>query len=152
MTSIRGSLGLLNSGLMGELNPKARRMLQLAATNTDRLVRLINDILNIDRLQSGLMVFDKRPFPVSDFVLGVLDGLRTLGEQSHVSLSWEASPHWAMGDRDRIEQVLTNLVGNAIKFSPAGAEVQVRVKRTDSRSFLFSVQDHGPVSNRTSWN
>lgn len=143
LTSIRGSLGLLASGRLGDLSPQGVRMVEIAAQNVDRLVRIINDMLNLERLESGSFDPESATIPASDVVEQALDGLRSLASGSGVELRADVAPAlevWA--DRDAVLQVLTNLVGNAIKFSPASGVVEVVAERVGSE-IQFQVRDQG---------
>lgn len=120
LTSIRGSLGLLFSGKLCELPPKAHRMLEIAVNNTDRLVRLINDILDLERIESGKVELLKQSCNVADLMKTVAEEMQGIADKAGVTLSVSTVPEtipqlWA--DTDRLLQVLTNLISNAIKFS-----------------------------------
>lgn len=144
LTSIRGSLGLLEGGVAGELPPKARDLVRIARTNSDRLIRLINDILDLDKMTAGHLVLQREAteiLPLVDVVVAEMNGY---AQQAGVTVDVEAvscSP--VNGDRDRLAQVLVNLLSNAIKFSPEGERVTVRVQPGQGRVRL-SVSDHGP--------
>ncbi|MDH4074716.1 MAG: ATP-binding protein [Acidimicrobiia bacterium] len=142
LTSIRGALGLLASGVLGELPDRAGQMLDLAVSNTDRLVRLINDILDIERMESGKADLNRGQTDVSDLVVRTLDALRPMAEQAGVALRSDAEHVIAWLDADRVTQVLTNLVSNAIKFSPAGQEIVVHTAANDG-VLRLAVIDHG---------
>jgi len=142
LTSIRGSLGLLAAGMLGNVAEKAQRMLQIAINNTDRLVRLINDILDIERLESGKIALDRQSLDAAQLVTQAVETMRGMGDKNNVHLEVNAVPGEVFGDPDRILQTLTNLISNAIKFSPVGGTVSVSVAR-DLTHMLFSVADHG---------
>lgn len=144
LTSIMGSLGLVHSGIAGDLPAKVRSMLDIAYSNSRRLVTLINDILDIEKLASGRMQFD----------MATVD-LGALAEEAIAANSGYAAQHNATfrlaerapgavvrGDKDRLMQVFTNLMSNAAKFSPAGGVVDIAVTRgTDA--VRVSVTDTG---------
>lgn len=142
LTSIRGALGLLASGAMGELAPKGQRMLEIACSNTDRLVRLINDILDIERMESGRATLQREICDAADLVTRTVEAIRPAAEEDQVTLSATAAPVPVFADPDRILQALINLVHNAVKFSPAGSTVRVSAERRDGE-VLFSVTDQG---------
>lgn len=125
LTSIRGALGLLAGGLLGPVSERGQRMLDIAVANTDRLVRLINDILDIERMESGRVVMNKRACQLADLVAQAVEVMRPMAEHAGVTLvpAPFAARLWA--DPDRLLQVFTNLLSNAIKFSPAGSEVRL---------------------------
>ena len=153
LTSIRGALGLLSSGVIGDVDAKAQNLLRIAVTNTDRLIRLINDILDLERMESGRAPSTNSPLlPPRALPAGHRDHDRHGRHQYAVHL--ELAPLSAGtgssslkslffdGDSDRILQVLTNLLSNAIKFSPAASTVRIFTEAT-SDSILFKVTDEG---------
>jgi PAS domain S-box-containing protein len=145
LTSIGGSLGLLASGAVGQLNDKAARLVSIAHTNCERLVRLINDILDIEKIESGNMAFDMRRLQVAPLVQRTVGANRGFAEGHRVSLTMHVTPwpQFVMGDPDRLEQVLTNLVSNAIKHSPEGGEVEVWCEQRATMARI-EVRDRGP--------
>ena len=142
LTSIRGSLGLLASGRLGEVTDKGHRMLDIAVANTDRLIRLINDILDIERLESGKVTLVRKRVYVSELLDNTMELLRDLADRAGVRLQNEAIRGAIWADHDRITQTLTNLLSNAIKFSPRGSTVTVA--GTQQGDYLqFEVRDQG---------
>ncbi len=123
LTSIRGSMGLLASGILKSQPDKAQRMLEIAVSNTDRLVRLINDILDLDRIQSGKVTIEKRSCNAADLMLQAADTMRAMAEKAGVTLCVEPALVQVWADPDRVIQTLTNLLSNAIKFSAVGTTV-----------------------------
>lgn len=146
LTSIRGALGLLSAGLMGKVDDKAANLLRIASTNTDRLVRLINDILDLERMNSGSAPLQPRACSMRDLVLQAVDTMGAMAENAQVRLEIVPEPGNPLvmfdGDPDRIQQVLTNLLSNAIKFSPAGSAVRTRVE-TRPGELVMCVEDKG---------
>jgi signal transduction histidine kinase len=142
LTSIRGSLGLLAGGLVGELPQDAANMVALAVENTDRLVRLVNDILDIERMDSGHLPLERSPVGVGELVRQSAQALEGTAEDAGVRLHVEVEELEVCADADRIVQTLVNLLGNAIKFSPRGSSVTVGVSAGDGCA-LFSVKDSG---------
>lgn len=145
LTSIRGSLGLIAGGVAGELPPRAKAMVEIAYTNSERLVRLINDILDIEKIESGKMVFNLQPLDLMGLIEQALEANRGYGEQFRVRFALaEALPGVKVNaDSDRLMQVLTNLLSNAAKFSPPDDTVVVAVTRQNQR-VRVAVRDHGP--------
>jgi signal transduction histidine kinase len=144
LTSIAASLGLLVSKIGGILPGPAARLLSIAYTNTQRLVRLVNDILDIEKLESGRVVFDVAKVNVRSLVEHAIEANRDFAESLNVRIRLLESPSVdeVRADADRLAQVLTNLLSNSIKFSPAGSEVVVSIsKRTES--LRISLRDHG---------
>ncbi len=142
LTSIRGALGLLTAGLVGEVSEKAANLLRIAVSNSDRLVRLINDILDLERMQSGRSPLSFRRTLLSEVAQQVLDAMAPVGEAAGVRLVLEAGTASVDADPDRLLQVLTNLLSNAIKFSPENAVVTVTIK-SGSDGATLSVIDEG---------
>jgi PAS domain S-box-containing protein len=142
LTSIRGSLGLLAAGKLGEVPEKGRRMLDIAVQNTDRLVRLINDILDIERIESGRVTMELRSVDAGELALQAVDVMQAMAEKAGVRLYAWADRQPMEADPDRILQVLTNLLSNAVKFSPPGGEVSVTVSR-EGGELRFAVRDQG---------
>jgi PAS domain S-box-containing protein len=142
LTAIRGSLGLLASGRLGELGPQGQRMLEIAAQNTDRLVRLINDLLDIDKIASGNAPLQKRPADLKALSSEAIESMRALAEREEVTLLVDAQPLSVIVDPDRMLQVLTNLLSNAIKFSTPGSAVRLTATRRENQA-IVSVTDRG---------
>ncbi len=145
LTSIRGSLGMINSGKLGELPQNVQRMIDLAQKNTERLINLVNDLLDVERIHSGSLVFRFRELDISALVEQVLEANRPYAEEFGVEfvLTKTVSGARISGDRNRLAQVLANLLSNAAKFSPKGEKVEVSVVRNDAM-LRISVIDHGP--------
>lgn len=146
LTSIAGSLGLLVGGAAGALPERAARLLGIAHSNCQRLVRLINDILDIEKIESGQMAFDLQPLDLGDLARRSVEGMGGLGGQLGVTFVLDVAPDLppVRGDVDRLSQVAANLLSNAAKFSPAGGVVEVRVEAPRPEVLRFSVRDHGP--------
>lgn len=142
LTSIRGALGLLAAGLLGNIEPKARRMLDIAINNTDRLVRLINDILDLERLDSGRVELHRKLIDANELMLQTVDVMQTMADRAEIQLVVEPCHEAIWGDPDRLVQVLTNLVSNAIKFSPSGGIVTLSAVAAYPQ-FIFRVADQG---------
>jgi hypothetical protein len=142
LTSIRGALGLLTSGLVGEFPEKGQRMLEIATNNTERLVRLINDILDIERMQSGKVIMQQQGCNAATLITQATDEMRAMADRAGVTLSISPQPVRLWADPDRIIQTLTNLLSNAIKFSPAGGTVWLTVTH-QGLEVRFTVKDQG---------
>jgi PAS domain S-box-containing protein len=142
LTSIRGALGLLAAGLLRSQPEKGERMLEIAVTNTDRLVRLINDILDLERLESGKMNLERRTCTARGLMTQAADSVRDLAEKAGVTLSVSLYSARLWVDPDRIIQALINLLSNAIKFSPRGKTICLTATR-QADQVLFQVKDQG---------
>lgn len=146
LTSIRGSLGLLAGGVVGELPPRAASMIDIALKNSERLIRLINDILDIEKIESGKMIFKFQPVVLDELVRQTIEANRGFGQQYDVAIELTATLPGVQvyADPDRIAQVITNLISNAIKFSPPGGKVEVAIGREPRGRIRITVTDHGP--------
>jgi signal transduction histidine kinase len=147
LTSISGSLGLLMGTAAGILPGSATRLLEIAHDNSQRLVRLVNDILDIEKLESGHVVFDLKPVDVGLLVEQTVEAVTGFAESHGVNISVDvaAAVHKVQADTDRLSQVVTNLLSNAIKFSPRDGHVGVAVEKEKEGDLVrISVRDHGP--------
>ena len=143
LTSIRGALGLVAGGVAGELPERARGLVDIAARNSDRLARLIDDILDVERIESGQMGFRLVPQNLAVLVEQAVEANQTYGQPYGISLRIvEAQRALVRVDADRMQQVLNNLLSNAVKFSPRGAVVEVGVTAREGRARL-RVVDRG---------
>jgi CheY-like chemotaxis protein/two-component sensor histidine kinase len=142
LTSIRGSLGLLASGALVTLTPKAERMVSIAVESSDRLTRLINDILDIERIQSGKLPMTLAPQDASALLDATATEMSAFAAGAGVRLVVSGAEGKVLADADRIVQTLTNLVGNAIKFSPEGGVVRLEAVASEGR-VTFAVHDEG---------
>jgi PAS domain S-box-containing protein len=142
LTSIRGALGLLASGLAGQLPERGQQMLAIAVKNTERLIALINDILDIERIESGAISMEKRDCNLADLMTQAAELMQPMAEKAGIRL--EVAPRRAplFVDPDRLIQVLTNLLSNAIKFSPPGSRVWMDAEASDGRVWI-RVRDEG---------
>ncbi len=145
LTSINASLGLMADGVVGELSSESRDLVRIARENSDRLVRLINDILDIDKIESGKLEYDVQELEIGALVEQTVETHRALAGEQKVLLvvNDEAVGARVRADADRLVQVVTNLLSNAIKFSPEGAPVEVSISRHDGM-IRVSVRDRGP--------
>ncbi|SHH54040.1 PAS domain S-box protein [Massilia sp. CF038] len=144
LTSIRGSLGLLAGGAAGEIPPKAHTLLDVANKNCDRLVRLINDILDVEKIESGSMRFDAVVQPLLPLVEQAVAATTAYANNYQVSFDVRSDRGdiYVAVDADRLTQVIVNLLSNASKFAPSGDVVEVRLRRRQ-HSVRLSVIDHG---------
>ena len=144
LTSIAGSLGLISGGAAGDVAPKVGRLVEIAHSNAARLVRLINDILDIEKIEAGRMPFDIRPLALAPILDEAMHQMAGFAREYGVTIRIEplASDTAVLADEDRLMQVVSNLLSNAIKFSPRGEIVKVRVTALDRRSRI-SIIDRG---------
>jgi len=144
LTSISGSLGLLMGTTDGNLPDATRRLLEIAHKNSQRLVRLVNDILDIEKMECGRVAFNFARVDVRSLVEQAIEGNRELAEGYGVQIRLEG-PHAVAdvrADPDRLAQVVTNLLSNALKFSSAQQEVVLSLAEANG-AVRISVRDHG---------
>lgn len=142
LTSIRGSLGLLVSGALGELSPRATSIASTAMESTDRLSRLINDILDVERIRSGSRPLELVETDAETLVRASVTELEVFARTHGIRVDVGCCDGRVAVDRDRIVQTLTNLVGNAIKFSDRDGRVVVDAVRSGGE-VRFRVRDRG---------
>ncbi|MEM8933292.1 MAG: PAS domain-containing sensor histidine kinase, partial [Acidobacteriota bacterium] len=145
LTSIIASLGLLASGRLASQPERYEELISVAHRNSTRLLGLINNLLDLQKLAARKMSFRSDPVDVRGLLDEAVRGIRAFAEQSQVELVLEPIPNGLelLGDRDRLMQVLNNLVSNAIKFSPRGEEVVVGAYSRRNR-VVIKVADRGP--------
>ncbi len=145
LTSIKGALGLLEGGMVGHVSDRAREIIGIAASNSDRLIRLINDILDIERIEEGRISQRSEPVRAVPLVRLAIEQATGLAHTEGISLALADSSVDAtiQGDRDQLLQVLGNLISNAVKFSPRNGEVTLSIDLSEE-SVRFSVSDNGP--------
>ena len=130
MTAIYASLNLLDSGMAGELPPDARKLIGISSASCERLIRLINDVLDVEKIQSGLMNYDMQRQPLRPLVEQAIRDTGTFASGLGVSIVFpEGDAPTVDADADRIVQVTVNLLSNAAKFSPSPGTVQVRIEQ-----------------------
>lgn len=145
MTSIAASLGLLAGGKAGPLPDPAARLIAIAHANCKRLIGLVNDILDIKKIESGQMALNIQRYDAQLLLAGAVEAHQPLAESQGVRIEFKALPHeyFIHVDADRFAQVITNLLSNAINFSPSGEEVVGTVEKRGS-NIRIAVRDHGP--------
>jgi PAS domain S-box-containing protein len=164
LTAIRGSLGILETGVLDDEPETAKRMLQVALKNSDRLVKLVNDILDLERLESGTVQLELEPCDVAELLEQAMESVQTIAAQAGITIHLSPLSTQVWAAPAAIVQTLTNLLSNAIKFSAAGSTVWVKAivvanelvpnTNTDSNEtnnlasatdpiVLFSIQDQG---------
>ncbi len=145
LTSISGSLGLISAGMAGKIPEEAHSLVKIASNNSDRLVRLINDILDVEKIESGRMEIEFYPIQVWSLLEMATESNRGFAERFGISIEISGAPEDArvLGNADQLMQVFTNLLSNAIKFSPLRASIEVGARRTVGGAIRFFVTDHG---------
>jgi len=125
LTSLRASLGLISSGSLDKRPEKQRQMVDMAIGNCDRLVRLVNGILDFDSVERGKLLLDRHPVQVTDLLRRAADAAYSAASQARITLHMDAQPGRVLADEERILQVLNELVSNAIKFSPPETTIRL---------------------------
>ncbi len=144
LTSIKGSLSLLKTGVVGSLNEASSNLVRIAESETDRLIRLINDLLDLAKIDAHRLPLTKKWCSLHEVIKPSLDGIQGLAKTAGVRLMHNELPLVeALMDRDRIQQVLTNLISNAIKYSSKNSLVQINAEIDDSQQLVISVLDQG---------
>ncbi|MEG3850955.1 PAS domain S-box protein [Microcoleus sp. herbarium13] len=150
LASIRGSLGLLAAGVLKDKPETAKQMLEIASGDTERLVRLVNDILDLERLESSQITLVKQWCDAQVLMRKSAEAVMSLAAENQIDLSILPKTTLIWADPDRIVQMLVNLLSNAIKFSPPGSTVTVRVedlgdslRDSCASRALFEVKDRG---------
>ncbi|WP_370337069.1 ATP-binding protein [Parvularcula marina] len=145
LTSIKGSLGLLKSATLGDLPDEAIAMITIAYNNSDRLIRLINDILDVEKIEAGKLSFTFQHMELEPFLERSIEANKAYSQEYGVELNLLpiAGDIKIDADADRLAQVMANLISNAVKFSPKGAEVSISAEVLEEE-VRISVTDHGP--------
>jgi two-component system, OmpR family, sensor histidine kinase VicK len=144
LTSIRGALGLLSGGALASRPEKGKQMLEIAISNTDRLVRLVNDILDLERISSGKAELHPTMCSAEDLLRRAAGMQQSATPKPTTRIFFSAHGVSVWADSDRILQALSSLISNAIKFSPAGSEIHLTARNLDSNEALIEVRDQGP--------
>lgn len=143
LNSIIGFSGVMATKLSGPLNPEQEKQIGLVRSSAEHLLAVINDVLDISKIEAGPLELSMETFPLSDSIQKVVESIRPMAETKSLSLSAEIddSVGKIRSDRRRLEQILLNIVGNAVKFTPNG-EVAVSCRR-DHNSYTIQVSDTG---------
>ncbi|WP_445629397.1 ATP-binding protein [Nostoc sp. DSM 114167] len=142
LTAIRAALGLLQTGIYDKKPDKFKRMIEIAAIDSDRLVRLVNDILDLERLESDRAVLEKTICNAADLIQQAVAGLQAIANQQNITFNIHPTNAQVWAAPDAIVQTLTNLLGNAIKFSPVDSTITLSVQQQTDR-VLFQITDRG---------
>jgi PAS domain S-box-containing protein len=143
LTGIRGALGLLAGGAAGPLSPRAARMVEVGTTSADRLIRLITDILDLERMTAGHLTAHPRTAEAGPLIAAAVEEIAVVAAGAEVSITVGNTPGAVLADPDRVIQILSNLIGNAVKFSGPGSAVELSTIVLDEH-VRFDVADHGP--------
>jgi signal transduction histidine kinase len=145
LTSIHGALSLIAAGIVGELPAQARQLVEVAYRNSQRLARLVDDILDLQKIESGAMPFHLRPLELRPLLEQAIEANQAYAHRLGVELVLGETPTGVLvyADGDRLMQVMSNLLSNAAKFSPPGQAVRVAASG-DGGSLRVTITDRGP--------
>jgi two-component system sensor histidine kinase VicK len=143
LTSLRGALGLLAGGALSNRPEKTQKMLEIAISNSDRLVRLVNDILDLERIGSGKAELHCTLNSAEDLLRRAASAQQTGTPKPNIRIFFAANGVSVWADPDRILQTLNNLLSNAIKFSPVGSEIHLTARNLDDNEAVIEVRDQG---------
>ncbi len=144
LTVIKGYIDNLRDGIIGDLTEKQKEYLSRISKNTDRLSRLINDLLDTSRIESGRIKLKLVPLSLYNLITNVIEDLRPVAAAKNLEIivNRPGGEGWVKGDQEKLEQVITNLLENAIKFTHQGGHVTITLQK-DQRSFNVSIRDTG---------
>jgi PAS domain S-box-containing protein len=146
LTSLRASLGLIASGSLDKRPEKQRQMIEMAIGNSDRLIRLVNDILDFDSVEKGRLPLHRRPVEAVDIMRRAADVAHNAAAQARIGFKVQAAPGTVVfADEDRVLQVLNELVSNAIKFSPRDTTIVLTAQRVPSTGLATGAPELGEV-------
>lgn len=145
LTSISGSLSLILGGVSGDISDKTRSLITIANNNSERLIHLINDILDIEKISAGKMQFDYIVINLTPLIKQSLEENKGYGEKLNIRFNLALAPEedvLVKVDEKRILQVMSNILSNAAKYSPSGEQVDIKIELLDAK-VRISVHDHG---------
>lgn len=145
LTCVKGAMDHLTGPVNETLPEKTKKMIAIGATSTDRIIRLVTDIVDLERIESGKLELNGYPTPLTRLVEQAIDSSRSLAEAYHMNIALQKPPAEITVDvdPDRLVQVVGNLLSNAIRFSPEGGTVSISVRLKDGSAHV-SVKDNGP--------
>ena len=145
LTSLKGSIALILAGAAGDTRDEITDLLTIAHNNADRLIRLVDDMLDVAKARLGTLTLHLQPISVADCVRRALDSMNGCARQRDVTLKLDVGGDVPVvtADPDRVEQVAINLIANAIKFSPSGSTVAISVEHRKD-DVQVAVTDSGP--------
>jgi len=143
LTSLRASLGLLSTGSFDKRPEKQHQMVEMAIGNCDRLVRLVNGILDFNRMEKGQLPFNRQPIDVLGLLRRAAQVSQASATKAHINFRIEAPPLSVLADEQRVLQVLNELISNAIKFSPPETLIRLVAHPSGPHEICFHVQDQG---------
>ena len=144
--AIKGLVSNLLDGLVGPLTSKQVKYLALINNNAERMIRMIGDLLDLSRISAGKITLVSQPLDLSRLISEVVEQLQfqIQGKEQQLDVQEPGAPLQIVADRDRLFQVFTNLMDNAIKFTPEGGLISIRIEKTDEDDSVVSITDSGP--------
>jgi signal transduction histidine kinase len=143
ISALRASIGLVASGALDKRPDKQRHMLNMAVGNCDRLIRLVNDILDFESGEKGRMPLHRQTIDAAGLLQHAAEAAKEPARAAHIGLRVDAAPAMVLADEERTLQVLKELVGNAIKFSPTDTTIRMVAQRFGNSEICFVVEDQG---------
>lgn len=145
LTSIKGALGLLQGGAVGEIPPQAKEILTIASNNAESLLLLVNDILDMQKIETGELEMEFEKLEVTPFLNDAIEGNKSYAEQHNVTiiLAPVVDDLYVNVNNARMMQVMANLLSNAAKFSHKNGVIEVSVEQKENNIIRVSVTDHG---------
>src|SRR5581483_3937623 len=143
LTSLRASLGLISSGALDKRPEKQQQMIEMAIGNCDRLVRLVNDILDFEKMESGRLALNRVAVESIDLLRRAADVAHAAASEVHISFQVQAARALVFADTERAMQVLNELVSNALKFSPPKTVIRLGTQPAAEGEVCFVVEDQG---------
>jgi PAS domain S-box-containing protein len=153
LTSIMGAMDLLETQQLGTLTEQGKKVMKIASSNTERLIRLVNDILDLERMKAGKIVMRKVKYNAADLMINAIDAMQAMADQLQIKLVFHPLHVTLWCDPDRLLQTLINLLNNAIKFSQPGDQICLSATLTAQKdetlshayspSLLLTIQDQG---------
>lgn len=145
MTSIKGYIENMLDGLTGGLTERQAYYLGRVKFNVERLTRMINDLLDLSRIEAGRVELARVPLPISELIPEIVESLQPVAQAKSISIQHrhQGAPVEISGDRDKLHQILTNLIQNAVKFTPSGGQISIETKPVAGGLVQFCVADTG---------
>jgi PAS domain S-box-containing protein len=143
LSSMRAILELVKSGSLGTVSDEAQRKLAVADANAENLLQMVTKLLDLEKLEAGLVELSLRNFPIQELLDSALQLVSEPASSKSITLKADPTSIIGFGDKDSLLQVLTNLLVNAIRYSPASGVIEITVGEKES-SIELSVRDHGP--------
>jgi signal transduction histidine kinase len=145
LTAIRGALGLMEGGMVGDLPEETKEFVSIARVEADRMTRLVNDILDLRKIAAGRLELKLTQCDLAELAKESINAVQSLLSEAQVKVETNLQADCVTYcDRDRIIQIIENLLSNAIKFSPHESTIRVTVKVTEPNYYRIAVQDQGP--------